>query len=62
MFKNLKAIPDNPANYVILFSDDKNVKNQIKKLVKVAKFFLDVIFVMEDHMMGLVQKVMMERE
>ena len=36
---NLKAIPDNPSNYVDLFSKSENVKNQIKKLVKVAKFF-----------------------
>ena len=37
--RNYKAIPDNPANYVDLLCDDKNVKNQIKKLVKVAKFY-----------------------
>ncbi len=36
---NLNAIPDNPANYVDLFSKTKNVKNEIKRLVKVAKFF-----------------------
>ncbi len=36
---NLNAIPDNPANYVDLFSGKDNVKQQIKRLVKVAKFF-----------------------
>ena len=36
---NLKAIPDNPANYVDLFSEKKDFKNQIRRLVKVAKFF-----------------------
>ena len=36
---NLKAIPDNPANYVDLFSEKKDIKQEIKKLVKVAKFF-----------------------
>jgi len=36
---NLNAIPDNPANYVNLFSESLNVKDQIKRLVKVAKFF-----------------------
>ena len=36
---NLKAIPDNPANYVDLFSEKDNIKQQIKRLVKVAKFF-----------------------
>ena len=58
---NLKAIPDNPANYVDLFSKNENVKNQIKKLVKVAKFFPGCDFVMEDPMMGQILKVMMER-
>ena len=36
---NLNAIPDNPANYVDLFSTKNNIKQQIKRLVKVAKFF-----------------------
>ena len=36
---NLNAIPDNPANYVDLFSKTHNVKQQIRRLVKVAKFF-----------------------
>jgi organic radical activating enzyme len=36
---NLNAIPDNPGNYVNLFSDQGNIKNQIQRLVKVAKFF-----------------------
>ncbi len=36
---NLNAIPDNPANYVDLFSKSLNIKDQIKRLVKVAKFF-----------------------
>ena len=35
----LKAIPDNPANYVDLLSVDKDIKREIKRLVKVAKFF-----------------------
>ena len=35
---NLKAIPNNPANYVDIFNND-NIKNDIKRLVKVAKFF-----------------------
>ncbi len=36
---NLGAIPDNPANYVNLLSDKDNIKQQIRRLVKVAKFF-----------------------
>ena len=36
---NLNAIPDNPANYVDLLSDTNNIKKQIRRLVKVAKFF-----------------------
>jgi len=36
---NLNAIPDNPANYVDLFSKTHDVKQQIRKLVKVRKFF-----------------------
>lgn len=36
---NLKAIPDNPANYVDLFSKEVSVKKQIERLVGVAKFF-----------------------
>ena len=36
---NLNAIPDNPGNYVDLFSDQGNIKHQIQRLVKVAKFF-----------------------
>ncbi len=36
---NLNAIPDNPANYVNLLSKNHNVKQEIRRLVKVAKFF-----------------------
>lgn len=36
---NLNAIPDNPADYVNLFSDKGDIKNQIRRLVKGAKFF-----------------------
>ena len=36
---NLKAIPDNPANYVDLFSKTHSIKQQIQRLVKVRKFF-----------------------
>tara|TARA_Y100000590_G_scaffold267729_1_gene300668 strand:- start:1369 stop:2637 length:1269 start_codon:yes stop_codon:yes gene_type:complete len=36
---NLNAIPDNPANYVDLFSNKDNIKQQIRRLIKVAKFF-----------------------
>ena len=36
---NLNAIPDNPANYVNLLSNQNNIKQQIHRLVKVAKFF-----------------------
>tara|TARA_B100000767_G_C19723971_1_gene518597 strand:+ start:358 stop:1590 length:1233 start_codon:yes stop_codon:yes gene_type:complete len=36
---NLNAIPDNPANYVNLFSENKDPKQQIRRLVKHAKFF-----------------------
>jgi len=36
---NLNAIPDNPANYVDLFSTKNDIKHQIRRLVKVAKFF-----------------------
>jgi len=36
---NLKAIPDNPANYVDLLTGSKNINLQIRRLVKNAKFF-----------------------
>ena len=36
---NLKAIPDNPANYVELKPNDKDIKKKIRRLIKVAKFF-----------------------
>ncbi len=36
---NLKAIPDNPANYVNLFSNSENVGHKIKRLVNNRKFF-----------------------
>ena len=36
---NLNAIPDNPTNYVNLFSKEDNVKQQIRRLVKGTKFF-----------------------
>ena len=36
---NLKAIPDNKADYVDLFSDSNSIKNKIKKLVKMDLFF-----------------------
>jgi len=34
----LNAIPDNPGNYVDLYSDTEKVKLKIKKLVKGVKF------------------------
>ena len=36
---NLNAIPDNPANYVDLFSETDDTNKQIQRLIKVAKFF-----------------------
>ncbi len=36
---NLKAMPDNPANYVDVFADKSKLKKDIIRLVKVAKFF-----------------------
>jgi len=36
---NLNAIPDNPANYIDLFSKTHNVKQKIRNLVKITKFF-----------------------
>ena len=36
---NLKAIPDNPANYVDLFSKTNDVKQKIRNLVKTTNFF-----------------------
>jgi organic radical activating enzyme len=36
---NLKAIPDNPSNYVDLENKESNIKNKIKKLVNVRTFF-----------------------
>ena len=36
---NLNAIPDNPANYVDLFSKTHSIKQQIQRLIKVRKFF-----------------------
>ena len=36
---NLKAIPDNPLNYVDILSEGRDVKAQIKRLVKHKSFF-----------------------
>ena len=36
---NLNAIPDNPANYVNLLTNSDKIRQQIRRLVKVAKFF-----------------------
>ena len=36
---NLKAIPDNKADYVDLFSEKGDLRNKIKKLVKMKHFF-----------------------
>jgi len=36
---NLNAIPDNPENYVDLFSNTKNIKKHIRRMVKMRKFF-----------------------
>ena len=36
---NLNAIPDNPANYVNLLLNKEDIKQQIRRLVKTAKFF-----------------------
>ena len=36
---NLKAIPDNKADYVDLFSGSEKLKNKISKLVKMKNFF-----------------------
>ena len=36
---NLNAIPDNPANYVNLLVNSDNIRQQIRRLVKNAKFF-----------------------
>ena len=45
----LKAMPDNPADYVDLFSKKHNIKSQIQRLVRATKFFQVVIFVLADH-------------
>ena len=45
---NLNAIPDNPANYVDLFSNE-NTSKKIKLLINNRKFFPHV-FLTEDHM------------
>lgn len=37
--RNLKAIPDNKADYVDLLSNDENLKIKIKRLVKMKHFF-----------------------
>ena len=37
--RNLKAIPDNKADYVDLLSNDKNLKTKIRRLVKMQNFF-----------------------
>ena len=37
--RNLKAIPDNKADYVDLLSGDTNIKSKIRKLVKMKNFF-----------------------
>ena len=36
---NLKAIPDNKADYVDLLSENKNLKEKIRRLVKMENFF-----------------------
>ena len=36
---NLKAIPDNPANYVDFFSEPQNIEKKIRQLVKTRSFF-----------------------
>ena len=36
---NLNAIPDNPANYVNLLSEQNNIKQKIRRLVKTVNFF-----------------------
>ena len=36
---NLNAIPDNPANYVDLLSDQNNIKQKICRLVNETRFF-----------------------
>ncbi len=36
---NLKAIPDNKADYVDLFSEKQNLKNKIKRLINMENFF-----------------------
>jgi len=36
---NIKAIPNNQADYVDLFSNDRNLKQKISKLVKMKNFF-----------------------
>ncbi len=36
---SLKAIPDNPGNYVDLFSKTKDIKQELRRLVKAVKFF-----------------------
>ena len=35
----LNAIPDNPANYVNLLSEQNNIKQKIRRLVKTVNFF-----------------------
>ena len=57
----LKVIPDNPADYVDLFSNNQDIKLQIKRLVKAASFFLVVTFVLEDLMILQVNWVMMAK-
>ena len=36
---NLKAIPDNEADYVNLLSEDNNLKGKIRRLIKMENFF-----------------------
>ena len=36
---NLNAIPDNPANYVNLLLNKEDIKQQIRRLVKLPNFF-----------------------
>ena len=45
---NLKAIPDNKADYVDLLSTTIDLKKSIERLVKKKTFFQLVTFVMED--------------
>ena len=58
----LKAIPDNKADYVDLLTNDVDIKNKLTRLINKKFFFSSMIFVMGAHMHQKVQKNTLEED